>query len=706
MQLKAYLENAYNIKYNPPLNELWTAGFSLPFTDPKREEIETFDYVEIFDNGKRIGMFRIMDSIEERDAENKIISYECEHVLSTLMDSVLFGYHQRVNLTTRENIEYLLSKQRIKHWKLGQCDFVRYFHYAWENESTLLGPLYSIPQPFDEKYQWTWDDSSYPWTLNIVRYSPEVTGELRYKKNMKGIKRTTEAKNVMTRIYPLGYGEGVNQLTIKDVNGGVPYIDAPGFIRDLYDGFDYIWVDRRFEDPQSLYDSANMMLLKSCVPKVTYEIDAVDYELIDPYKIEKYETGKLVRLYDEELGIWVDLRVMNHSKDDADGDPLAVKLTLENRVTDIGTTYADIEKRQQINEVYAQGCTTMIAYSYNDNCDPENPAVIKFFIPDDLKNINTLDLTFEIEEFRAYSRATKGGGAIVESTSAGGAIVTSTSAGGAVVNSTSAGGGVVNSTSSGGGSTQTSSSGGGSTQTSTSGGGGSFTSEAGGGSVASSSNGGNHRHMMFGFQSTIGDNTGGMEYRNYISAIDDGGGAIGSALPTGAEMDLWTYTADGNHSHSVSIPSHKHQVNIPAHSHSVTIPAHTHSVSIPDHSHQISIPNHTHEISIPNHTHTVEIKDHMHTITLPDHIHQIEYGIYKLSERPSIVTIKVDGNVVPVTSTSAENVNLEPYLSKDNSGKIERNKWHVITITPDKLGRVNANVISRLFIQSRTGGTF
>ncbi|PEY46802.1 hypothetical protein CN356_31495, partial [Bacillus cereus] len=89
---------------------------------------------------------------------------------------------------------------------------------------------------------------------------------------------------------------------------------------------------------------------------------------------------------------------------------------------------------------------------------------------------------------------------------------------------------------------------------------------------------------------------------------------------------------------------------------------HTHSVSIPDHSHQISIPNHTHEISIPNHTHTVEIKDHMHTITLPDHIHQIEYGIYKLSERPSIVTIKVDGNVVPVTSTSAENVNLEPYL--------------------------------------------
>lgn len=248
LQLKAYLENAFKIKYSPPLNELWTAGFSLPFTDPKREEIETFDYVEIFDNGKRIGLFRIMDSEEEREVSQKIITYDCEHVLSTLMDSVLFGYHERINLTTRENIEYLLSKQRIKHWKLGQCDFVKYFQYSWENEDTILGPIYSIAKLFDEKFQWTWDDTSYPWTLNLVKYSDEITGELRYRKNMKGIKRKVEAKDVMTRIYPLGYGEGVNQLNIKSVNNGLPYIDAPDFVRELQDGFDYIWVDRRFED--------------------------------------------------------------------------------------------------------------------------------------------------------------------------------------------------------------------------------------------------------------------------------------------------------------------------------------------------------------------------------------------------------------------------------------------------------------------------
>ncbi|MDV8116069.1 phage tail spike protein [Bacillus cereus] len=680
MKLKAYLENAYKIKYNPPLNELWTAGFSLPFTDPKREGIETFDYVEIFDNGKRIGMFRIMDSDEDRDAEKKIISYECEHVLSTLMDSVLFGLHQRVNLTTRQNIEYLLSKQRTQHWKLGQCDFVRYFHYNWENESTLLGPLYSIPKPFDEKFQWTWDDTSYPWTLNLVRYSTEVTGELRFRKNMKGIKRTVEAKEVMTRIYPLGYGEGVNQLTIKDVNNGAPYIDAPDFVRELYDGFDYIWVDRRFKDPQSLYDSANTMLIKACMPKITYEIEAVDYELIDPYKIEKYETGKLVRLYDEDFDIWVDLRVMNHSKDDADGNPLDVKLTLENKVTDLGTIQADIEKRQKINEVYAQGSTNLLAYSYNDNADSENPAVIKFYLPEDLVNINTLELTYETEEFRTYGATTESTPTEIKTSSSGGGTVTSTSAGGEGTYTSSAGGQTITSTSSGGQSSVTSESGGQASVTSESGGQGAYTSNSGGGTT----------------QTTDSKIFGEMW--------------IESDVPTSPDFPyhrhVLKFSDQFNHGHSISIAPHSHAFSLPSHSHTVSLPSHKHEVKIQSHTHDVTISAHQHQVTLPSHKHDVTISPHDHTVEIPSHRHDISHGIFRLNQIPSKVTIKVDGNPIPITSVSGENIDLISYLSKGNDGKIERGKWHKVEILPDKLGRINANIISRLFISSNIGGNF
>lgn len=647
MQLKAYLENAYNIKYSPPLNELWTAGFSLPFTDRKREEIETFDYVELFDNGKRIGMFRIMDSDEEREVHEKIITYDCEHVLSTLMDSVLFGYHERINLTTRENIEYLLSKQRIKHWKLGKCDFVKYFQYSWENEETLLGPVYSIPKPFDEKFQWTWDDTSYPWTLNLVKYSDEITGELRYRKNMKGIKRKVEAKDVMTRVYPLGYGEGVNQLTIKSVNNGIPYIDAPDFVRELHDGFDYIWVDRKIEDAKTLYASAKSLLLKACMPKVTYEIDAIDYELIDPYKIEKYETGKLVRLFDEDFNIYVDLRVMDRSKDDVTGNPLDVKLVLENKVTDLGTIQADIEKRQKVNEVYSQGTTNIDSQPFQDNCDPDHPAIIRFQIPNDVKNVNQLILTFETLRFRAYERAIKGGGAVVGSTSAGGGTVSSTSAGGSIVQSTSSGGS--------------------STQTSTS----------GGGSVQTSSGGGDHVHKMFhgGGIVPAEPTTIGL----YTAFSDPGRNTAASFYAKGTGASLYTHGSSGDHTHSLSIPNHQHS---------------------------ISIPSHQHSISLPNHQHDIHLDPHSHEITLPNHTHDIEFGIFELYQTPSKVTIEVDGNTLPFDSIRGQDINLIPYLAKDNEGKLQRGRYVEIKITPNSLARINATVTGRLFIQSRSGGTY
>ena len=51
-------------------------------------------------------------------------------------------------------------------------------------------------------------------------YRPTEGGRQRYdtEKNLIGIERDEDPTQVITRLYPLGYGEGVNQLTIKDVN--------------------------------------------------------------------------------------------------------------------------------------------------------------------------------------------------------------------------------------------------------------------------------------------------------------------------------------------------------------------------------------------------------------------------------------------------------------------------------------------------------
>lgn len=618
----AILENAFKIGYEKTFNAVWLASFTLPINDPKNAHCQPLHYVEVWDYDEYIGLFRIIPSTTVKNESSKEITYTLEHVLATLLDDVLFLYHQTDNLTTAANIDYLLNKQTTKHWKRGKVDFVRYFSYKYENENGLLGPMFSIPKPFDQPYQWTFDTQSYPWTLNLVEPEAEVSCVARYGYNQRGIERDDDPAVIFNRIYPLGYGEGDNQLTISSVNGGIPFVEDAASIAK-YGVRPYIWVDKRFENPETLKASAIALLEKWKVPKVTYRGTAADVSRITGQDIDKLKMGRVIRWIDDDLGTF-DARIVKESKSDIKGNPGDVQLEIANKTEDLGTTQADIERRQQINELYSQGATNLLAYSYNDNADQNNPADIMIYLPEEMVKINKLLLTYKTDNFRAYEQAIEGGGATVSTTGSGG--------------------GTVKSTSSGGGTTQTSSSGGGTTQT--------------------SSGGGDHTHVMF----TYAEDAGGVAAprRNFMP---QGGTNFRVTFEAVSPSSLVTAGSSGNHSHTV------------------TVPAHTHA---------ITIPNHTHEIDIPNHT---------HSITLPNHTHGIKFGIYKHDKLPTKVTITVDGNSVPVTSLNGQDLDLIPYLSKDGDQKISRG-WHTVSIRPDDLGRINANIISQFFIQSRGGESF
>jgi len=211
------------------------------------------------------------------------------------------------------------------------------------------------------------------------------------------------------------------------------------------------------------------------------------------------------------------------------------------------------------------------------------------------------------------------------------------------VRSTSAGGGQT--TSAGGG--QTTSSGGGQT---TSSGGGQTTSSGGGTSTTSG--------QANGFPATIIPYMTGM-------AIPDGSSHI-----HGVTID----TSDFDHWHTVSVSPHTH-----------TVSDHTHSVS-----------PHTHQVS--DHTHTVS--PHTHEVELDPHTHPIEHGIFLLDTMPDNIEIRVDGNLVSFSGNSADAINLIPYLNKASDGKVARGK-HVVSLTPNERGRINAQINTQFFIQSR-----
>lgn len=537
-QTVAYLQNATKVSYEKQTNNIWSASFCLPLDDPKVDKVQLLGFVEIEDNdGEVIGLFRVMPSETTFSVESKEVKFECKHVLSLLMDSVMFRYHEiKKNTTTTQVLQYLLGLQKVKHWKLGVCEFTRYFQYSWENENGLIDAIWSIPQPFDEEYMWTFDTSSYPWTINLVKPPTDVTARVWEGHNLKGFKVETNPNQTINRIYPLGQGEGVNQLNIKKVNPtGQYYVEDASSIAK-YGLIEYVWADTRFTDAQSLYSSTVALLKRYKQPLVTWHIDATD--LIKAVarkpgqkvpKIDELRLDKVIQVKTNKFGK-LNLRILKESKSDMFGNPQDIQLTVGYVPSDLGTTQADIERNIEINQLYSQGATNILNYDKADNADSDYPVKFRLFIDDDVSKINTCELTYETSPFRAYSKGTAGGGGSVQSTS------------------------------SGGGSVQSS------------------TSEAAGQSTNTSSANGSHRHKMFTFEGVINHEWGAantanvfMGYNRNMPIYVDGSSQTG---------DLYTAEAADNHTHSVTTPAHQHNVtiNIPNHVHTINVPAHTHDI--------------------------------------------------------------------------------------------------------------------------------
>lgn len=179
------------------------------------------------------------------------------------------------------------------------------------------------------------------------------------------------------------------------------------------------------------------------------------------------------------------------------------------------------------------------------------------------------------------------------------------------------------------------------------------------GGASTSSAGGNHRHLVFNYKGN-GTSAPNRLYEAY--------GATGVVLQSSVGGDLYTAGASGDHTHET--------------------------------------PNHSHGFSFELDDHVHEVTTKIPEIRIDEHRHDMEHGIFTLDRLPTAVEIKVDGNVLPNTELSGENVDLIPYLSKDSNGKIIRDRWATIEIAPNDLGRINATVISRAFLQSHEGGVY
>ena len=680
----AILQNSFDRIETEEINAVNKLQFSMPGDDPKTAFCKHFHYVQL-DGGQ---LYRILTPRKSK-ADVTVKIYDCEHVVATLTDDVLFGQHVVGNtgVYTADVIRYVLSKQTVQRWVLDECDFNRQFEYAWENEN-LLAALFSIPNRFTDPYIWKFDTSVFPWRISLKRINPSDTPQfyIRAGKNLLSMEEEQGGTDICTRLYCLGYGEGVNQLTIADANGGVPYLLAPQSKINEYGLITRIFVDRRFEDAQSLKERGQAILAELQEPKITRAFEVADLYKLTSDNLDRAELGRITRLTEDNTDTYITGITRNH---DIPGN---MSLTLSTKAVDVASTIADLADRQRIEQVYSQGATQIYAQSVQANATETVKARLNFYIPAEMRIVNGVKVKINLSPFRSYSRATAGGGSTsITASSGGGTTVTSSSGGGSTV--TSAGGG---------GGTATSASGGGGTATSASGGSATCTSTSGGGTTVTSTQSGSSQiytgYSAAGGETAYTGSSGRTSGSPYYAQYDSHNHSY-IRPPYNATGGSYNY---GWHRHLHTINNHTHNITLSGHTHSVSVPSHTHSVSLPSHTHSVSLPSHTHSVTISAHTHSITISNHTHSITIPDHTHSIEQGIFTFGN-PTSAGLYINGVYKAAVEADTE-MDITQYLL-NNQGKINRGAWHSIEVLPNDKAYITIDMVVQGFIQSRGGNT-
>ena len=328
------LENAVEITYSKKFNDLWTAGFKLPVPDPKNALCQMMNLVEIYDGERSMGLYRIVEAPSTSLTEfGSYVEYSLEHVITFLMGDFIYTQSMSGNTTVKNAILHLLGKQTpitvdgtsLVRWQLGECDYTETKFYQFE-ETNLLKALFDVPlQITDSVWHYEYDTSALPWTMDMKGLTNAINCEIRYGKNLVDIERQIDASKLVNRLYVFG----PNGETISSVNSGQLYIDDAESIAQ-YGVFAGEYKSETTGSAQALKDDGLQALAAYSQPVISYSVKAIDTYLETGRERDRFDEGKVARIVATNQDIDIVARIIEVTKNDVDGDPLAVDLTIAN----------------------------------------------------------------------------------------------------------------------------------------------------------------------------------------------------------------------------------------------------------------------------------------------------------------------------------------------------------------------------------------
>lgn len=306
----AVLENSFDVVIEQEVAGIDEISFTIPMNDSKRELIVNEGFIQMFDD-----IYIIREVIDKK--KSKMTEIYAEALWYDLQ------FTEPVEITkweTKTAREMLTDMVAGTGWTVGTVAFTNKRSFQLENiDENRLELIRKVENLFQGEL---WFDTQNKTVSLHDQNGIETGASVMYEKNADEIEAYYDTRDLITKLYLYGKEE----MTIKDANNGVEFIENYS-----YSSAKRVQIikDERYTNPFQLKEMGEKALIEVSKPRVSYIAKMGEVAQRQGLEHEHFVIGGIVRVYDKELNLNNNTRIMKWSYNVV--EPWKTQINLESK---------------------------------------------------------------------------------------------------------------------------------------------------------------------------------------------------------------------------------------------------------------------------------------------------------------------------------------------------------------------------------------
>ena len=287
-------------------------------TLPKGERLPSRSYVELFTPYGSAGMFKVRQPRNAYGSETN--TAELEHMVSVVGDWIVKEKIEEM-LPANTAMTRVFSHYKGRWWKLGSVSALGSGKVAVDcDHDRILDVMLSILEQKPDCMM-SFNFSTTPWTINIVKKGTTVTGEGRLSRNVTTATVSYDDSELVTRVWYRTFTKKNNDVQEKWNSKDASTLSRYGTVERTVSTN----VNMTTEEINNV---VNTFIEEHKEPRVSVSIQATELSKITGESMDKFTIGKLFRLALPDYSFTLTDNITSITWNDPYNDPMDVTITL------------------------------------------------------------------------------------------------------------------------------------------------------------------------------------------------------------------------------------------------------------------------------------------------------------------------------------------------------------------------------------------